>query len=89
MRALLGTAVYALCALTSILCAVLLLRGYARSRVRLLFWSGICFAGLALNNVLLFIDVRVLPNIDLSVVRSVPAVIGVALLVYGLVWETR
>ncbi len=84
-----GTIVYALCALTSIACAVLLLRGYFRSRVRLLLWSGLCFAGLALNNVVLFIDLRVLPETDLSLVRTLPAVAGVMILVYGLVWETR
>ena len=84
-----GTVVYALCGLTAAACAVLLLRGYFRSRVRLLLWSGLCFLGLALNNILLFVDVRVLPTTDLSVVRSIPAIIGVAILIYGLVWETR
>ena len=81
--------VYVLCAVTSGLCAVLLLRGYAKSRARLLFWSGLCFAGLALNNLLLVIDVRVVPELDLSLWRTIPALIGVSLLVYGLVWETR
>ena len=86
---MLATAIYILCALTSIACAVLLLRGYSQTRARLLFWSGLCFAALALNNVLLVIDLRVVPEIDLSVWRSIPAVIGVGLLLYGLVWETR
>jgi hypothetical protein len=81
--------VYTLCAATSGLCSALLLRGYSKSRARLLFWSGLCFAGLALNNVLLIIDVRVVPTIDLSLWRTVPALIGISLLVYGLVWETR
>jgi hypothetical protein len=84
-----ATLVYALCALTSLACAVLLLRGYASSRVRLLLWSGLCFAGLALNNILLLVDKRLVPTVDLSLWRSVPAVVGVALLLYGLVWETR
>jgi len=84
-----GSIVYALCALTSIACAVLLLRGYRRSGVRLLLWSGLCFAGLALNNVLLFIDVRVVPDVDLSLWRTIPAVAGVIILLYGLIWETR
>ncbi|HEX6640181.1 MAG TPA: DUF5985 family protein, partial [Thermoanaerobaculia bacterium] len=56
--------VYVLCAATSGLCAVLLLRGYRKSRARLLFWSGLCFTGLALNNLLLVIDVRVVPDLD-------------------------
>lgn len=81
--------VYVLCAVTSGLCAVLLLRGYAKSRARLLFWSGLCFAGLALNNLLLVIDVRVVPELDLSLWRTIPALIGISLLVYGLIWETR
>ncbi|MDP9190601.1 MAG: DUF5985 family protein [Acidobacteriota bacterium] len=81
--------VYVLCAATSALCAVLLLRGYAKSRARLLFWSGLCFAGLALNNVLLVVDVRVIPAVDLTLWRTIPALIGISLLVYGLVWETR
>lgn len=84
-----GTLVYALCALTSLACAVLLLRGYAASRARLLLWSGLCFAGLALNNILLLVDKRLVPAMDLSLWRTLPAVAGVALLLYGLVWETR
>lgn len=84
-----ATLVYTLCALTSLACAVLLLRGYRASRARLLLWSGLCFAGLAANNVLLLIDTRVVPTLDLSLWRSLPALAGVALLLYGLVWETR
>jgi uncharacterized protein DUF5985 len=86
---MIGTIVYALCALTSLACAALLLRGYRRTKVRLLLWSGLCFSGLALNNILLFIDVRVLPEVDLSIIRTIPAVIGILLLVFGLIWETR
>ena len=85
---MLADAIYILCALTSVLCAVLLVRGYRQSRVRLLFWSAWCFVGLALNNVMLIVDVRVLPDVDLAMWRAVPAVIGTALLVYGLVWES-
>jgi hypothetical protein len=84
-----ATLVYALCALTSLACAVLLLRGYARNRVRLLLWSGLCFAGLALNNIILLVDMRVVPDIDLSVWRTLPALAGIVILLYGLVWETR
>jgi len=84
-----ATLVYVLCALTSLACAVLLLRGYARNGVRLLLWVGLCFVGLALNNVLLVVDVRVVPEVDLSLWRSLPALAGLMLLIYGLVWETR
>lgn len=83
-----GLVVYTLCALTSLVCAVLLLRSYRRSRVRLLLWSGLCFVCFALNNVLLVVDVRMLPEQDLSVVRSLPSLVGIALLLYGLVWES-
>ncbi|HEX2207484.1 MAG TPA: DUF5985 family protein [Longimicrobium sp.] len=86
---MMATLVYALCALTSLACAVLLLRGYVASRARLLLWSGLCFAGLAANNVILLVDKRVVPSIDLSLWRSLPALAGVAILLYGLVWETR
>jgi hypothetical protein len=80
--------VYVLCAVTSVACAVLLLRGYYRSRTRMLFWASLCFVGFALNNILLFIDVIVFPTqIDLSVWRTLPALIGVLLLLYGLIWE--
>lgn len=84
-----ATLVYALCALTSLACAVLLLRGYRSSHARLLLWSGLCFVGLAANNIILLVDKRVVPSIDLSLWRSLPALAGVAILLYGLVWETR
>jgi hypothetical protein len=78
--------VFVLCALTSLACGVLLLRSYARTRARLLLWTGLCFSGLFINNLLLIVDSRT-PNVDLSVWRSLPAVAGLALLVYGLVWD--
>lgn len=81
--------IYLLCAVTSIVCAVLLWRGWRRSRARLLFWSTLCFAGLALNNILLVIDTRVVTEIDLALVRLTPAVLGIAALLFGLVWEAE
>lgn len=80
-------AIYILCVITSGICAVLLLRGFRNSGSRLLLWSGLCFIGLALNNLLLVIDVRA-PYVDLEVWRTVPALLGVVLLLYGLIWET-
>lgn len=80
-------AVYVLCAATSLACAVLLVRGYRATRTRLLLWSSICFVGLAVNNVLLFVDLVMAPGIDLSLVRTVAAAVGVLVLVYGLVWD--
>ena len=83
-----STIVYGLCALTSLACAILLLRGYVKTRVTLLLWSALCFAGLAINNIILFVDLRVVPEVDLSAWRTLPAVSGVALLLYGLIWDT-
>jgi Family of unknown function (DUF5985) len=81
--------VYVLCAATSLLCALLLVRGYRRSRTRLLLWSSICFVGLAANNALLVIDRLVVKDVDLSTWRLAPAVVGLGALVYGLVGEDR
>ena len=89
MTAALASAVYVLCALTSAACALLLLRAYRQTRVRLLLWSGLCFVGFALNNLVLIIDERMAPATDLSTWRTLPALAGVALLVYGLVWESE
>jgi hypothetical protein len=84
---MLANGIYVLCALTSVVCAILLIRGYLQTRARLLFWSAWCFVGLAINNAMLIVDLRVL-TVDLNVWRTVPAVIGLMLLVYGLVWES-
>ena len=86
---MIADAIYILCAVTSAASAVLLLRGYVRSRARLLLWSGWCFVFLALNNVLLYIDIEVLPSRDLSLLRAIPVVIALALLLYGLIWEVK
>ena len=81
--------VYLLCAATSAACALLLLRAHQRTGTSLLLWSGLCFVGLALTNAILVVDLVVVPDIDLSTWRLVPAVVGVALLLYGLVWESE
>lgn len=82
-------AVYILCAITSILCALLLSRGYRATRARLLFWASLCFGFLALNNVILYIDLVVLPTqIDLFWYRNTAAMTGMLVLVFGLVWES-
>ena len=77
--------IYILCALTSIICVVLLLRHYRLSHGRLLIWSTLCFACLAITNVLLYLDLVVLPAIDLSAVRSGVTLVGMLLLLYGLI----
>lgn len=79
--------VYVLCALTSAACAWLLWRANVKNRMRVLFWCALGFAGLALNNLLLVLDKIVLTTIDLSTVRLLPAVVGFAVICYGLIWD--
>ena len=84
-----ASAVYLLCALTSLACAVLLLRGYRRQRAELLLWAGLCFSCFAIGNALLVVDLVIVPERDLSMLRSGPVLVGLALLLYGLIWESR
>lgn len=74
--------------LTALVCAVLLLRGYGRARQRLLLWSALCFFGLALGNSLLVVDL-LRADLDLHVTRLAITASAMALLLYGLVWETN
>jgi hypothetical protein len=83
-----ATFIYSLCVFTAVLCAVLLLQAYGKGRYRLLLWSGLCFAGLAVNNVLLVIDKLILPTeIDLSTLRSSVSLLSMMVLLYGLIWD--
>jgi hypothetical protein len=83
-----AAAVYLIGVLTSLVCAVLLLRGYARGRKKLLLWSGLCFAGLSLSNVLIFVDLVLVPEVDLYRYRLATATLAMAVLIYGLIWES-
>lgn len=82
-------AVYLLCGLTSLFCALLLIRSFRRQRSRLLLWSSLCFVGLAVNNTLLVVDLMVVPEVDLSAVRTTVAAAALLLLLLGLIWESR
>ncbi len=82
-----AAAVYALCALTALACAVLLLRSFFRQGHRLLLWSGLCFCGLFVNNALLIVDRFALPERDLSTLRLLVGLAALAPLLYGLIWE--
>ncbi len=82
-------AVYMLCALTSMFCAFLQVRSYLRQRTRLLLWSSACFVGLAVNNVMLFVDLVVVPDVDLAVARTAIALVAILMLLVGLIWESR
>lgn len=81
--------IYTLCALTALACSVLLLRSYMRTRFRLLLWSGLCFAGLTLTNVLLVLDRLVFTQADLSTWRLSIALVSVMSLVVGLIMQTN
>jgi hypothetical protein len=79
--------VYLLCAATALACSLLLLRGFRNSKARLLLWSGLCFAFFMLDNLFLFYDQIVVPDVNLALWRAPIALVGVSLLLYGLVWE--
>ena len=82
--------IYSLCTLTSFMCAWLLLRSYLRTKSKLLFWSGLCFVGLTVNNVLLVLDRIVFPTSpDLSIWRLTAALTSLILLLYGLIYEEK
>jgi hypothetical protein len=84
---LMAFTIYALCTLTSLACAWLLLGSYRRTGHRLLFWSGTSFVAMTVNNVFLMLDKVVFPDINLLPVRQVSALVSVLLLLYGLIYE--
>jgi len=84
-----GSIVYVLGALVSLACAVLLLRGYARGRQRLLLWSGLCFSVLTVSKAAVLVDLVLVPGIDLSVVWLGVKLVAMALMIFGLVWESH
>jgi len=86
----LGEAVYILCAVTSLVCAVLLVRAYLRSKSPLLLWSSVCFVGLFINNVILVVDVVLMTTeVDLLLARDLTNTASIVALVIGLIWSSR
>jgi hypothetical protein len=81
------TLVYSLCLLTSLLCLVLLARGYMRTGVKLLLWSALCFVFLTVNNLFLILDAVVFPDVYLMPMRVGSTLLAVAVLLYGFIWE--
>jgi hypothetical protein len=79
--------VYILGIVVTLLCGFLLARAYTRVRKRLLFWSAVCFFGLAISNLFVFVDVVIFPDVNLYVWRLATAAISMLLLLYGLIWE--
>lgn len=82
-----ATIIYTLCAITALLCAVLLLQAYRRSRYPFLLWSGLCFVGLTANNALLVVDKLIIPGSDLSTWRLGIGLLAMLVLLYGLIWK--
>jgi hypothetical protein len=84
-----GPLIYSLCALAAATCAFLLLQSYRRGGYRLLLWSGLCFVGLTLNNLILVADKVLVPHIDLSLWRTSVALAAMTVLLYGLIWDAE
>ena len=80
--------VYVLCLITSILCAGLLARAYGRTREGLLFWSGLCFGLLAINNLIVVLDMLVFRESDLTFWRDATSLAAVSVLLYGFIWKS-
>lgn len=84
-----SSTVYILTCITTLICAILLLRAYAHVRRRLLLWSGLCFVGLTITNVLKALDLLIFLHIDLYTYRLGSAAVAMALLLFGLIWESQ
>ena len=80
-------AIYLLCAATSLVAAAMLLRQYRLRPSRLLLWSVVGFAGLAVNNVMVYVDLVMFTGVDLSLPRSAAGAAGMVALLYGLISE--
>ena len=78
---------YAIGVMTSIFCAFLLVRSYLAQRTPLLLWCCLCFAGLAVNNVILFADLFVVTDISLEPWRTGTGLASICLMLIGLIWE--
>jgi hypothetical protein len=88
MPAIFPALVYILCFATSSICAILLGRGYASSRQRLLLYSGICFTLLALNNLVVVFDLVILTDWDFRILRLALALAGTGILLFSFIWDT-
>ncbi len=89
MAELFPTLVYVLCFVTSTACAVLLARSYRSSRARLLLWSSICFVFLAANNLVVVVDMLLVPDVSLRLLRLGLALCAVSILLYGFIWDAE
>lgn len=78
-------AVSILCAITSLVCTVLLLRSVRKGASPLIGWTAVCFLALTVANILLFVDLVLVPQVDLSVWRTGVSFAGGSLLLFGLI----
>lgn len=88
MGTLFPTLVYLLCFLTSAACGALLARSFLKSRSRMLFWSALCFALLAVVNLLVIFDLVIYPDsLDLRPYRLWLTLAAIAVLLFGFIWD--
>ena len=87
MSEIFPSAVYLLCFATSSACAILLGRSYRRTRARLLLWSALCFFFLALNNLVVMVDLLLVPGVDLQIPRLLLSLCAVGVLLFGCIWD--
>lgn len=87
MGTLFPTLVYSLCFATSGLCAFLLGRSFRQTRSRMLFWSAICFALLAVVNGIVVFDMLIFPEIEFRSWRLTLTVVAIAVLLFGFIWD--
>jgi Family of unknown function (DUF5985) len=87
MQELFPTAVYSLCFLTSAACAILLARSYTRAKARLLLWSALCFLFLAANNLLVIVDMLLLPTWNFALPRLLLSLAAISVLLFGFIWD--
>jgi hypothetical protein len=81
--------IYTLCLAASAGCALMLLRGFRRTRMRLLLWTGLCFSCLCVNSLAVVLDILIFPSVDLQMLRLVASLAAVVVLLVGLVWESE
>ncbi|HTZ00711.1 MAG TPA: DUF5985 family protein [Xanthobacteraceae bacterium] len=79
--------IYLLCFLTSLSCCLLLIRSYRRTKSPVLLWTAACFVLLAIDNLLVVLDLIALPSVDLSLPRLIATFFAVATLLVGFIWE--
>lgn len=89
MAAIFPTIVYSLCLLTSTVCAGLLGRMFLKSGARMLFWSACCFVLLAIVNLIVILDMLVIPQIDFRLARLGLSFGAVSLLLFGFIWDNE